>query len=177
MNHVLNICCGLNFHSSSFITDSKVWATAAASKLNSLRSFCVQLGLISKICEFVGTLSKFGEKANIMPVVPFQWNHHILCSILINCCNLCALTHIGKMSRYTRFDACWQNVVIYALWRILAKCRDLRTLPGTKCWLPGTFNYSAPLPVSISLISPIYSIHSLSPLYIDVIARTERFIT
>ena len=84
-----------------------------------------------------------------MHVVPIQWNHHILCSILINCRNLCALTHIGKMSRYTRFDACWQNVVIYALWRILAKCRDLRTLPGTKCWLPGTFNYSAPLLIDI----------------------------
>ena len=28
-----------------------------------------------------------------------------------------------------------------------AKCRDLRTLPGTKFRLPGTFNYSAPLPM------------------------------
>ena len=29
--------------------------------------------------------------------------------------------------------------------RLLAKCRNLRTLPGTKFRLPGTFNYSAPL--------------------------------
>ena len=28
---------------------------------------------------------------------------------------------------------------------MLAKCRDLRTLPGTKFRLPGAFNYSAPL--------------------------------
>ena len=26
------------------------------------------------------------------------------------------------------FDACWQNNTIYALWRMLAKCCDLRTL-------------------------------------------------
>ena len=33
---------------------------------------------------------------------------------------------------------------------MLAKCRDLRTLPGTKFQLPGTLNYSAPLPLTLS---------------------------
>ena len=50
-----------------------------------------------------------------------------------------------EMSLFTRFDTFWWNVAIYALWRMSAKCRDLRTLPGTKFRLPGTFNYSAPL--------------------------------
>ena len=50
------ICCGLNFHSSSFITDSKVWAKAAACRLNSLCSICVPLGLISDHLVFVTEL-------------------------------------------------------------------------------------------------------------------------
>merc|ERR1719397_176407 len=33
----------------------------------------------------------------------------------MNCRNLCALTHVGKMSRFTHFDSSWQNVAIYAL--------------------------------------------------------------
>ena len=69
----------------------------------------------------------------------------MLWRILAKCRDIRALTHIGKMSRYTCFDACWQNAVIHALWRILAKFRNLCTLPGIKCWLAGTFNYSAPL--------------------------------
>ena len=35
------------------------------------------------------------------------------------------------------------DVLIYVLCHILVKCHDLRTFPGTKCLLPGTFNYSA----------------------------------
>ena len=34
---------------------------------------------------------------------------------------------------------------------MLVKCRDLRTLPGTKFRLPGAFNYSAPLWVAAVL--------------------------
>ena len=56
-----------------------------------------------------------------------------------------AWPHFDEMSLFVQFDVCWQNVAFYALWRILAKCCDLRTLPGTKFWLPGTFNYYAPL--------------------------------
>ena len=51
----------------------------------------------------VGTFSQFGEKANITLFIPFQWNHHMPCRILMNCRNLCALTHVGKMSRFTHF--------------------------------------------------------------------------
>ena len=61
-----------------------------------------------------------------------------------------AWPHFDEMSLFVQFDVCWQNVAFYALWRILAKCCDLRTLPGTKFWLPGTFNYSALLPLTVS---------------------------
>jgi len=50
-------------------------------------------------------------------------------------------------TQFSRFYVYWQNVAIYVLWCLLAKRRDLRTLPDTKFQLPDTFNYSAPLPV------------------------------
>ena len=37
--------------------------------------------------------------------------------------------------------------MIYALCRILVKCRDLRIFPGKKFRIPGTKNYYAALPV------------------------------
>ena len=43
------------------------------------------------------------------------------------------------------FVAFWWNIVIYALCRILVKCRDLRIFPGKKFRLPGTKNYYAAL--------------------------------
>ena len=44
---------------------------------------------------------------------------------MTKCRHLRALTHVGKMLRFTRFYAYWQNVAIYALLRMLAKCHDL----------------------------------------------------
>ena len=45
----------------------------------------------------------------------FQRNHHMLDHILMKCHYLCSLTYVDKMSHFTRFDAFWQNVAIYAL--------------------------------------------------------------
>jgi len=57
----------------------------------------------------LGTWSQFSEKANFTLVVPFR-------------------SHFDELSQFVRFNACWQNVAIYALWLILVKCCDLRAL-------------------------------------------------
>ena len=57
----------------------------------------------------LGTWSHFSEKANLTLVVPFR-------------------SHFDELSQFVRFNACWQNVAIYALWLILVKCCDLRAL-------------------------------------------------
>ena len=49
------------------------------------------------------------------------------------------------MSLFTHFVAFFRNVLIYALCRILVKCRDLRIFPGKKISIPGTKNYYAGL--------------------------------
>ena len=60
------------------------------------------------------------------------WKNHFgssaLCRMLAKCHNLRAYTHVGKILQFAHFDACWQNVTIFALWRILAKGRDLSAL-------------------------------------------------
>ena len=50
------------------------------------------------------------------------------------------------------FVAFWWNIVIYALCRILVKCRDLRIFPGKKIRFPGTKNYYAALNARIMLV-------------------------
>ena len=50
-------------------------------------------------------------------------------------CKNINLLHLAEMLRITCFVAFW------------LKCRDLRVFPGTKCLLPGTSNYSAPLDI------------------------------
>ena len=61
---------------------------------------------------------------------------------------------------------------------MLAKCRDLRTLPGTKFRLPGTCNYSAPLPVTLAIqcehIEVTRGTHRSIKLEIDEIRRKRK---
>ena len=59
-------------------------------------------------------------------------------------------------TQFSRFYVYWQNVAIYVLWCLLAKRRDLRTLPDTKFQLPDTFNYSAPLRMIIDQVDGHY---------------------
>ena len=72
----------------------------------------------------------------------------------------------------SHFDTCRWNVAIYALWRMSAKYRDLRTLPGTKFWLPGTFNYSAPLPPPLLWDFSQYCLGTQYPNYTQFAALT-----
>jgi len=60
--------------------------------------------------------------------------------------DLLLMANLAKMSLFTHLVAFWRNVVIYALCRILVKCRDLRIFPGKKIRIPGTKNYYAGLP-------------------------------
>ena len=62
-------------------------------------------------------------------------------SLLVKLSDLLLLANLAKMSLFTHFVAFWRNVVIYALCRILIKCRDLRIFPGKKMRIPGTKNY------------------------------------
>ena len=71
----------------------------------------------------VGTWSQFKEKANNYACcsisVAFWWIVRIcaLWRMLAKCRDLhtFSLTNLGEMLRFTRFDACWQNVAIHAL--------------------------------------------------------------
>ena len=66
-----------------------------------------------------------------------------LVEALSNCTEMTQSTWFCR--KLNLFYCFWWNVAIYALCRILVKCRDLRTLTGTNFWLPGAFNCSAPL--------------------------------
>ena len=63
-----------------------------------------------------------------------------------NWCWISAFVSIQWKGKQYSFCSIYSKIAIFALWRILAKCCDLRTLPDTKFQLPDTFNYSAPLP-------------------------------
>ena len=61
-----------------------------------------------------------------------------------------------------------------------AKCRDLRTLPGTKFRLPGTFNYSAPLMrghgsklVEVVTLLARYKVEELLPLVEEKVKKAQ----
>ena len=66
-------------------------------------------------------------------------------SLLVKLSDLLLMANLAKMSLFTHLVAFWRNVVIYALCRILVKCRDLRIFPGKKIRIPGTKNYYAGL--------------------------------
>ena len=86
-------------------------------------------------CRELRALSLWLKCSNLLALSHFGWNvaNYTLCRILV------------EMSRITRFVTFW------------LKCRELHALshfgwnvaiyvfPGTKCLLPGTSNYSAPL--------------------------------
>ena len=59
--------------------------------------------------------------------------------------DLHTLSNVSTWSRFTHFLVFWLDLAIYALCRILMKCRDLRTFPGTNYRFPGTKNFSTPL--------------------------------
>ena len=111
----LHICCGLKYDSSSNIHQRQQLIKFLPQPAAACLPFPFPLKLLH-------ALSHFDELSRFV------------------CFDVCC-----EMSLFTRFDTFWWNVAIYALWRMSAKCRDLRTLPGTKFRLPGTFNYSAPL--------------------------------
>ena len=48
------------------------------------------------------------------------------------------------LSLFTHFVTFWRNVVIYALCRILVKCRDLRIFPGKKIRMAKKLGSQAP---------------------------------
>ena len=67
--------------------------------------------------------------------------------LLVKYSDLHALSNVGTMLPFTHFVVFWLNLAIYALCRILMKCRDLRIFPGTNYRFPGAKNFSTPLPV------------------------------
>ena len=68
-------------------------------------------------------------------------------SLLVKLSDFLLMANLAKMSLFTHLVAFWRNVVIYALCRILVKCRDLRIFPGKKIRIPGTKNYYAGLTI------------------------------
>ena len=89
--------------------------------------------------------------------VAFQWNESDLCwlwcwfmrwdnLLLVKYSDLHTLSNVSTWSRFTHFLVFWLDLAIYALCRILMKCRDLRIFPGTNYRFPGTKNFSTPLP-------------------------------
>ena len=90
--------------------------------------------------------------------VAFQWNESDLCwlwcwfmrwdnLLLVKYSDLHTLSNVSTWSRFTHFLVFWLDLAIYALCRILMKCRDLRIFPGTNYRFPGTKNFSTPLVV------------------------------
>ena len=88
--------------------------------------------------------------------VAFQWNESDLCwlwcwfmrwdnLLLVKYSDLHTLSNVSTWSQFTHFLVFWLDLAIYALCRILMKCRDLRTFPGTNYRFPGTKNFSTPL--------------------------------
>ena len=88
--------------------------------------------------------------------VAFQWNESDLCwlwcwfmrwdnLLLVKYSDLHTLSNVSTWSRFTHFLVLWLDLAIYALCRILMKCRDLRIFPGTNYRFPGTKNFSTPL--------------------------------
>ena len=88
--------------------------------------------------------------------VAFQWNESDLCwlwcwfmrwdnLLLVKYSDLHTLSNVSTWSRFTHFLVFWLDLAIYALCRILMKCRDLRIFPGTNYRFPGTKNFSTPL--------------------------------
>ena len=64
--------------------------------------------------------------------------------ILMKCHYLCSLTYVDKMSHFTRFDAFWQNVAIYALCQAQNfGCQALSTIMHP--WGGGLANYEISL--------------------------------
>ena len=72
-------------------------------------------------------------------------------SLLVKLSDLLLMANLAKMSLFTHLVAFWRNVVIYALCRILVKCRDLRIFPGKKFRIPGTKNYYAALSTTFKI--------------------------
>ena len=72
-------------------------------------------------CKIYVGLNSNKEKANNYACCSISvafWLIVRICALwhmLGKCCDLCALRHVYKLSRFTRFEACWQNVAIYAL--------------------------------------------------------------
>ena len=92
--------------------------------------------------------------------VAFQWNESDLCwlwcwfmrwdnLLLVKYSDLHTLSNVSTWSRFTHFLVFWLDLAIYALCRILMKCRDLRKFPGTNYRFPGTKNFSTPLAVKL----------------------------
>ena len=88
--------------------------------------------------------------------VASQWNESDLCwlwcwfmrwdnLLLVKYSDLHTLSNVSTWSRFTHFLVFWLDLAIYALCRILMKCRDLRIFPGTNYRFPGTKNFSTPL--------------------------------
>ena len=95
--------------------------------------------------------------------VAFQWNESDLCwlwcwfmrwdnLLLVKYSDLHTLSNVSTWSRFTHFLVFWLDLAIYALCRILMKCRDLRIFPGTNYRFPGTKNFSTPLGVAFLVV-------------------------
>ena len=53
---------------------------------------------------------------------------------MAKCSSILTFRHLGEMSRFTRFDACWQNVAIYALCQAQNfGCQALSTILHPQC--------------------------------------------
>ena len=66
---------------------------------------------------------------------------YALWRMLEKCHNLRAITHVGKMLRFTRFDACWRIVAIYALCQAQNfGCQALSTILHPCLWQPSLLN-------------------------------------
>ena len=63
--------------------------------------------------------------------------------LLVKYSDLHTLSNVSTWSRFTHFLVFWLDLAIYALCRILMKCRDLRIFPGTNYRFPGTKNFSS----------------------------------
>ena len=106
--------------------------------------------------------------------VAFQWNESDLCwlwcwfmrwdnLLLVKYSDLHTLSNVSTWSRFTHFLVFWLDLAIYALCRILMKCRDLRIFPGTNYRFPGTKNFSTPLTETRALSLCLTSKQTLWP--------------
>ena len=141
-NKVLPLCKGYKGYSTSFYIPAERWISKTFMESSKMVQSLIGLRTLSQnwFRHFVG----------------FQWNESDLCwlwcwfmiwdnLLLVKYSDLHTLSNVSTWSRFTHFLVFWLDLAIYALCRILMKCRDLRIFPGTNYRFPGTKNFSTPL--------------------------------